>query len=84
MKELATIDHLSNALILSWIDYESLTIDLLNFYKGEMIISIGNYDKLSPKYVEQLKNSFNMSKQIILHMPWGLSEKIEIYIRKNN
>jgi hypothetical protein len=82
LKELSQLEHENNALILSWIDYESLTIDLLNLYKGNMIISIGNYDKLSPNYISELKKQFNMSYRFILNMPWGLTEKIEIYIKK--
>ncbi len=48
-----------------------------------MVISIGNYDKLSPNYISEIKKTYNMSHQIILNMPWDLTEKIEIYIRKN-
>ena len=83
LTELPELNHKSHALILSWIDYESLTIDLLNLYKGNMIISIGNYDKLSPNYISEINRSFDMIQRIILNMPWDLTEKIEIYIRKN-
>ncbi len=82
LKELPIFEHQTNALILSWIDYDLLTLELLKLYKGTMVISIGNYDKLSPNYINEIKKTFNMSYKIILNMPWGLIEKIEIYIRK--
>lgn len=81
LKNLDTQQHMKKALILSWIDYESLTIDLLDLYKGKMVISIGNYDKLSPNYILKLKKNYKLIESIILVMPWGLKEKIEIYIR---
>lgn len=81
MRQLLSQEHESNALLLSWIDYESLTMDLLNAYKGKMVISVGNYDKLSPNYVEQLRAEYKLLEQFILKMPWGLTEKIEVYLR---
>ena len=82
LKSLDNIEHKINALLLSWIDYESLTIDLLNLYKGNMVISLGNYEKLSPNYLKLLNNKFKRVYQIILKMPWGLTEKVEIYTKK--
>ena len=76
-------DFINTGLILSWIDYESLGIDLVNKYLGNLIISIGNYENLSPKYLEFLNTDFNLDKSIILEMPWNLTEKIEVYSRKN-
>ena len=84
LSELSSHHHKSNALILSWIDYESLTLDLLNLYKGNMVISIGNYDKLSPNYISEINKKYQMIERIILNMPWGLTEKIEIYIKNKN
>ena len=79
LKNLDVSVHKKNVLILSWIDYESLTIELLNLYKGNMVISIGNYDKLSPNYISLLNKKFNLTHRFVLEMPWGLTEKIEIY-----
>lgn len=74
-------DYDNSALLLSWIDYESLNIDLLNLYKGNMVISVGNYDNLSPNYLIEIKKKYNLIENYILEMPWGLTEKIEIYYR---
>ena len=82
LKNLSDKKHTQNILLLSWIDYESLTIELLDLYKGNMVISIGNYDKLSPNYIKQLNKKFQLIDTIILNMEWGLTEKIEVYIRK--
>jgi len=38
------INHTS-ALLLSWIDYEALGVYLIEHFRGNLIISIGNYDK---------------------------------------
>ena len=81
MRGLTLVQHKDNALLLSWIDYESLTIELLQLYKGKMVISVGNYDRLSPRYIEILNKGYSMAHRFVLNMPWGLSEKIEIYTR---
>lgn len=81
LKELAPTEHLNSALLLSWIDYESLTIELLELYQGKLVISLGNYEGKSPQYLAKLKEKYNLQKQIVLQMPWGLEEKIEIYSR---
>ena len=81
MKDLDISEHKSSALLLSWIDYESLTIELLELYKGNLVISLGNYDRLSPNYIRKLNESFKMIKRVVLKMPWGLTEKIEVYFR---
>ena len=82
LKELGGTEHLNSALLLSWIDYESLTIELLDLYQGNMVISVGNYEGKSPQYLAKLKEKYNLQKQIVLQMPWGLEEKIEIYSRR--
>ena len=83
LKSLNNKEHKLNALLLSWIDYESLTIELLNLYKGNLIISLGNYDKLSQNYLKLLNDKFKKIFQNILKMPWGLNENVELYIKKN-
>ena len=83
LKNLDINEHNSNALLLSWIDYESLTIELLNLFKGNMIISVGNYVKHgSVNYVKKLKEKYSMIYEVKLLMPWNLTEKIEIYYKK--
>jgi hypothetical protein len=81
LKELAPTEHLNSALLLSWIDYESLTIELLELYQGKLVISVGNYEGKSSRYLAKLKAKYNLQKHIVLQMPWGLEEKIEIYSR---
>ena len=81
LTELTSPEHLNSALLLSWIDYESLTVDLLELYQGKLVISVGNYEGKSPIYLKKLKEKYTLQKQIVLQMPWGLEEKIEIYVR---
>ena len=81
LKELAPTEHQNSALLLSWIDYESLTIELLELYQGKLVISVGNYEGNSLQYLAKLKEKYNLQKRIMLQMPWGLEEKIEIYSR---
>jgi hypothetical protein len=75
--------HCKSALLLSWIDYEDLCLDLLNLYQGDMVISFGNYNVLCPKYKLKLEQDFILTKKITLNMPWGLDEDIELYVKKN-
>jgi len=81
IKKLSPIDHTNNLLLLSWIDYDSLTTELLDLYQGNLVISLGNYDKLSPNYVRKLNESFKLIKKVVLKMPWDLSENLEVYLR---
>ena len=82
MEELNNNTFENSALLLSWIDYTSLTINLVKKYKGNFIISIGNYENVSSDYLIFLKKDYEIIKSFILEMPWGLTEKIEIYIKK--
>ena len=84
LKKLPIQTHLNNALFLSWIDYDLLSQDLLNLYHGNLVVSVGNYDKhKSIKYLKDLRSKFTLLKTYNLIMPWKLEEKIEIYIRNN-
>ena len=68
------------------ISLNKLASKLLNSYEGNIIISIGNYDNLThscPNYLSELNINYDLQKRIILKMPWGLEEKIEIYLKKN-
>lgn len=64
---------------LSWIDYDDLALELAMKYKGNIIISIGNYELRSKKYLNYLRNNYKLIKRYILYFPWKSSEKIEIY-----
>ena len=67
------------AILLSWIDYDDLALELAMKYKGNIIISVGNYELRSKKYLNYLRNNFKLIKRYILYFPWKSSEKIEIY-----
>lgn len=70
-------------LLLSWIDYEELGIKLLDLYKGNIVISIGNYyQHKSFNYLNKLQKEYNLIQKIKIQMPWGLDEYIELYFRK--
>ena len=71
----------STGLLLSWIDYEQLCLDLLDLYKGPVVISIGNYHNISNNYLKRLHQHYKLSYEITLMMPWGMKEQIEIYAR---
>ena len=67
-------------LLLAWIDYDNLTVGLLRTYKGNIVISIGNYDETNSKqYLSELKNSYTLIKHYELEMPWKSIEHIRIY-----
>jgi hypothetical protein len=83
LTDLPKEEHLKSVLLLSWIDYEKLCLDFLQLYQGNMVISLGNYDDLSPNYKKKLNQDFNLIQKIILTMPWNLTENIEIYVKKN-
>ena len=51
------INHTNICLLLSWIDNEKIGMTLLNNYKGNIIISIGNYEGTSPNYLYELKKN---------------------------
>ena len=67
-------------LFLSWIDYDELALELLQIYKGKLVISVGNYELKSKKYLDYLHKNYKLIKRFILQMPWDRMEKIEIYI----
>lgn len=70
-------------LLLSWIDYDDLTVALLRAYTGKMVIGIGNYDKSNAKqYLEELSQHYTLVQHYVLQMPWNSSEHIRIY-KKN-
>jgi hypothetical protein len=48
---------------------------------GSIVISIGNYVN-NTKYIDELNYYYELKKNISLKMPWGLTERIEIYKKK--
>jgi hypothetical protein len=81
IKNLSMEEHTKNLLLLSCIDNDSLTTDLLDLYEGNLVISLGNYNKLSPNYIKKLRKSFKLIKKVILKMPWNIKENLEVYLR---
>ena len=71
-------------MLLAWTDYDDLTFSLLKNFKGKIILSIGNYeDGDSKKYLEELKNNFELLHHFQLKMPWDLIENIKIFKNMN-
>lgn len=74
------IDFTEIGLFLSWIDYDELALELLQKYKGKLVVSVGNYELKSKKYLDYLHKNYKLIKRFILQMPWDRTEKVEIYI----
>ena len=72
-------DFTEIGLFLSWIDYDELALELLQKYKGKLVISVGNYELKSKKYLNYLHKNYKLIKRFILQMPWDRTEKVEIY-----
>ena len=75
-------NHNNLILFLSWIDYDELTYQLTKNYKGNIIISVGNYENISLKYLKELHSNFKRIKFYEFNMPWYHQERLKIYIRK--
>ena len=69
----------NDCILLSWIDYDDLAYNLLYNFKGNIVISIGNYENISFQYLDFLEANFVLIKKYILHMPWDHTEQIKIY-----
>ena len=80
------IDDFSNkVLLLAWIDYDDLTYSLLKNFKGILVLSIGNYEKHnSQKYLNELKENYDLIFHYKLIMPWNLTENIRIFKKKDS
>lgn len=76
-------DHINLVLLLSWIDYDDLTYNLTKHFKGNIIISIGNYENISLKYLKKLHQDFRKIRSWDFMMPWYHCERVKIYVRKN-
>ena len=75
-------DHSNKVLLLSWIDYTKLDLsyNLLINFKGEIVISIGNYREINcKKYLDELKMNYILIKEYYCVMPWSYTEEIKIY-----
>ena len=71
-------------LLLSWIDYDNLTTNLIKNFKGDFVLSIGNYkEENSKNYLNELNKNYSLIKHFILNMPWDLQEHIKIFCRNN-
>lgn len=71
-------------LLLLWIDYDNLTTSLIKNFKGDYVLSIGNYkDENSRNYLNELNQNYSLIKHFILNMPWDLQEHIKIFRRNN-
>ena len=77
------IQSTSQALLLSWIDYDELALNFAKNYHGNIIISVGNYELRSTKYLKYVHDHFYLIKRFILKLPWNRTEKIEIYCRSS-
>ena len=75
-------NHEKLCLFLSWIDNESISIPILDSFNGNIIISVGNYEGTSDNYLTKLMNKYRLIHKTILQMPWNLTEKLEIYMKK--
>lgn len=75
-------NHRNIILFLSWVDYDELTYQLTKNFKGNIIISVGNYENISLKYLKELHSKFKRIKFYEFNMPWYHKERLKIYIRK--
>ena len=79
-------NHSNKILFLSWIDYTNneLPYNLLINYKGNMIISVGNYREIDcKKYLDELNNKYKLISEYYITMPWNSIEEIKIYVKNN-
>ena len=76
-------NHTNTCLMMSWIDYDELSVKLLETYKGNIVLCIGNYYETNPNFecVKKLAREYTTIFRTRLLMPWNLLETIEIYVR---
>jgi hypothetical protein len=82
-------NHDDKILFLSWIDYtkNELPYNLLTNFKGNMVISVGNYREIDcKKYMDELSKNYKLISEYHCKMPWDDVEEIKIFIKfnKNN
>lgn len=75
-------DFNNMVLLLSWVDYDNLTTSLIRNFKGDFVLSIGNYkEENSKQYLGELNKNYSLISHFVLNMPWGLQENIKIFRR---
>ena len=74
--------HTDKILLLSWIDYGELAHRLVRNFKGNIIISVGNYENISFKYLKELHQNFTKIKEYDFIMPWNHHERLKIFVRR--
>ena len=75
-------NHSNKILLLSWIDFtkNELPYNLLKSFKGNLVVSIGNYMSIDCKmYIDELNNKYKLVKSYECIMPWNLNEEIKIF-----
>ena len=76
-------NHDDKILFLSWIDYtkNELPYNLLTNFKGNMVISVGNYREIDcKKYMDELSKNYKLIAEYHCKMPWDDVEEIKIFI----
>ena len=71
------------ALFLSWIDRDELALELINRFRGDIIISVGHLPNIMIETCQFLKSNYDLITKYILIMPWGIEEDILIYKKHN-
>ena len=74
--------HTDKILLLSWIDYDELAHRLVKNFRGNIIISVGNYENISFKYLKELHRNFTKIKNYDFIMPWNHEERLKIFVRR--
>jgi hypothetical protein len=78
-------NHANKILFLSWIDRTNneLPYNLLINYKGNMVISVGNYRETDcKKYLDELNATYRLVSEYYVIMPWLNIEEIKVYVKK--
>ena len=70
------------ALLLSWIDYQDLGMELVRTFHGQVIICVGNYEQDSPDFLRLLHAHFFVLKRYILQVPWQRQEQVHVFVRR--
>ena len=77
-------NHNDKILFLSWIDYtkNELPYNLLINFKGNMVISVGNYREVDcKKYIDELNKNYKLVAEYYCKMPWDDIEEIKIFTK---
>ena len=77
-------NHNDKILFLSWIDYtkNELPYNLLTSFKGDMVISVGNYREVDcKKYIDELNKNYKLVAEYYCKMPWNDTEEIKIFTK---